>query len=679
MESPGRSAPPRFQSWVDDHPGSWSRLCTRLGLGAILAVLAAVVAFGLADLGVLAGLPTVSSAATDPNSVRTVASACPSPRPPVQTDVSQSSPTTLGVTVTAGSGTLQSITFGAAANAQIEVPGRPPSATGGFSVSYPAGTQSASFTVRKGPTSAATTVRMTVRDGCGDWPTFVGGGTEIWSPATATPTATTLPAATATATATNTATATATATTAATATNTSVPTGGGTILEGFEGAANTWQVVTDTAGSGTVQRSSAVTPAQGSFEARLATTSTNSRANVRLGFTDAAADHQWEERPGTWHWQRASVYVPAATVNALGTGQYLTIGRLWASGAGYGWLLRVKQNGELYVVGRRDFDNAAIEFKVYGQIPTDRWFDLELGLHSQAGPGVKRAFAFLIDGAFYGWYHQGRMQGETYDQAAIGIVETNSTSPLELYVDNWRPQTTASLPGGPDTRSVANVQESDYRLQSGQQWQIDWTTWANDLRLVATHGLYSASDRLQSGRNLDRLPDITSGWAEIEVGWPSGAPADKAPSDGTYFGPMVGFRKEINREQNLEVIPIGRGNGNVSLVFEIWDGNGPTILGEWPMPLASIGGGSHIPEPGDVIRARWDQLNATQIRVRASYYDASAAQWSANILDVTFNGSTASVVDFNDGFHLASSITIDTTAYSIRRYKVGVPATYPGP
>ena len=53
--------------------------------------------------------------------------------------------------------------------------------------------------------------------------------------------------------------------------------------------------------------------------------------------------------------------------------------------------------------------------------------------------------------------------------------------------------------------------------------------------------------------------------------------------------------------------------------------------------------------------------------------------WFDNRIDVTFNGSSASGVNFNDGHHQASSVTIDSTAYSIRRFKVGVPSTYPGP
>ena len=49
----------------------------------------------------------------------------------------------------------------------------------------------------------------------------------------------------------------------------------------------------------------------------------------------------------------------------------------------------------------------------------------------------------------------------------------------------------------------------------------------------------------------------------------------------------------------------------------------------------------------------------------------------ANILDSTLNLSSVSGVNFNDGYHRASSITADTPNYSIRRYKVGTLSTYP--
>ena len=451
-------------------------------------------------------------------------------------------------------------------------------------------------------------------------------------------------------------------------------------LESFENVESAWVVGRDTANGGVVDRSSSFAAA-GMYSAHAQTQGTSERASVYVSFFESAANHQWQERPGTWFWQRASLYLPSSTVAQLGPSEYLTLAGLWPTGGGAGWWLRIRQGGELYVFGYNG-DGAAREFRVYGVFPQDQWVELEVGLHSQNGPGVKRAFAFLIDGDFYGWYHQGRMTSETYNRAAMGILSTNSSDLLDVYIDEWRATTSAGLPGGPDHRSPANVQEQDYRLLSGVQWQIDWSTWGNDLRLAATHGLYSANSRLQSGRNLDRMPDLTSGWAEIEIGWPGGTPPT-APS--SYFGPMVGFRKEINREENLEVIPIGYGGGNVKLTLEAWvhlppNGDaGPIILADWQMPLASIGGGSRIPEPGDIIRARWEQINATQLNVRASYYDASASTWHTDIINYTFNDTSVGspAVNFTDGNHKASSITIDSTSYSIRRFKVGTLDTYP--
>ena len=455
-----------------------------------------------------------------------------------------------------------------------------------------------------------------------------------------------------------------------------------TVLEPFENPVANWLVSRDTSGTGNIQRSTALFAA-GVASAQLSTSGSGSAASIRVNFSDPASAHStWGERPGTYYWQLAHVYLPSSTVAQLGASEYVTIGGLWASGANYGWYLRVRQNGALYVIGQDHNSNQPKEFQVYGTFPQNRWVTLELGLHSQQGPGVKRAFAFVLDGNFFGWYHQGRLQGETYDRAAIGLLNTNSPDALTVYVDQWYSPSTSAFPSGPDNRPTANVQEKDYRTASGVQWQIDWSTWQNDLRLVPQYGLYSAATRLQSGYNLDRMPNLTSGWAEIEADWVNGATPNTAPT--SWFGPMVGFRKEINREENMEVIPVGAGGGNVNLVFELWRGGGNVVLAQWPMPLASIGGSSHIPEPGDIIRVRWEQMNATDLNVRASYYDASAAAWNNNIINHTFNASAIAggefgTVNYNDGNHTASSVTIDSNSYSIRRFKVGVLATYPGP
>jgi hypothetical protein len=449
-------------------------------------------------------------------------------------------------------------------------------------------------------------------------------------------------------------------------------TGASPAVETFEGPVSSWVVNADTAGGGTVEQTTA-RAAAGLASARVATVGAGDRAQVRVNFSDPAAAHTWAERPGTWFWQRTSVYVPSSAVAQLGTNHYVTLAGVWPSSPNtYGGFLRVRQGGALSVLGFRDWDNAPFEFPVYGTLPLDRWFQLELGLHSQAGPGVKRAFAFLIDGDFYGWYHQGRMKSETYDRAAVGVLNTNTSSPFELFVDDWGAPGTNALPTGPDNRSTAPVQEQDYRNRSGVQWQIDWTTWGNNLRLDPQFGLYSASDRLQSGRNIDRT-DVSNGWAEIEIDWPRGTP----PMQPTgYFGPMVGFRKEINREQNLEVIPIGGGGGQVDLVLQAWDGYGPVFLAQWPMPM-NASGTSAIPEPGDIIRARWQQVTPATLEIRASYFDASGSTWHTDVIDGVYTLSSINGINYFDGHHTASSVTIDSIYYSIRRYRLGTADTDP--
>lgn len=432
-------------------------------------------------------------------------------------------------------------------------------------------------------------------------------------------------------------------------------------------------------GSGGIAERSTVRAAHGSASARLVTTAANQTALLRTAFSDGANLHIWNERPGTWRWQRAALYIPAATRNAIGANGYVTLAGFWPSAGGnYGWWLRMRQNGQLYVYGY-DRDGVAREFQIYATLPVDRWVQVEIGLHSQNGPGVKRAFALVIDGAFYGWYHQGNMQTETYDRSAFGLLNSNVAGTLELFVDAWQAPGTGPFPTGPDLRSTATLQEQNYRSVSGEGWQIDWSTWGESLRLHPTYGLYTDGSRLQSGRNLDRMPALTSGWAEIEIDTPRGA---VPVLDGNWLFPMVGFRKEINREENLEVIPVHRGGGNVELVFEAWVPPGePVEMAKWQMPLASTGG-TRFPESGDIIRARWEQVG-TQIHVRASYFDASTATWYNDVINVQFEAgavqgpSRGTPVNFNDGFHLASSVTIDSPWYSIRRFKVGTLETWP--
>lgn len=491
---------------------------------------------------------------------------------------------------------------------------------------------------------------------------------------TATETPTPSETLTMTATATPTGTLTATETPTGTLTPTATPS---PPLEDFEGPIAQWLVQQQAAGGSIAP--STTHAASGALAARASTSSSGATAYLYTTYSDPASARTWGERPGVWRWQRARIYLPASTVAQLGANDALTLAGLWPSAQSgtHGWWLQVRRDGALYVRGY-DADGVQRVFNVYGAFPLDQWVDLEVGLHSQSGPGVKRAFAFLVNGSYYGWYHQGHLTTETYDRAAFGILATTTANPLQVYVDDWQAMTTAPLPGGPDSRPTTTVQEIDYTQRSGNRWQIDWSTWGNDLRMDAQEGLYSANIRLQSGMNLDRMPELTTGWAEIEIGWPQGTP-NKSPT--SYFGPMVGFRKEIAVEENLEIIPIGYGGGAVRLSLEAWLNGGPVIMAEWPMPLASIGG-THIPEPGDIIRARWDAAQpAGYLRVRASYYDASAGTWYNNIIDHTFNANAVTnngvTVNFNDGYHKASSITIDSPSYSIRRFKAGTTATVP--
>jgi hypothetical protein len=148
---------------------------------------------------------------------------------------------------------------------------------------------------------------------------------------------------------------------------------------------------------------------------------------------------------------------------------------------------------------------------------------------------------------------------------------------------------------------------------------------------------------------------------------------------------MIGFYKEVNREENLEIIPHADASGTFHLFFEAWlGGEGlPVVFAHWRIPNAAAAPGRNMPERGDIIRARWEIANATHLRVRASYYDASASVWFNDIINHTFDATNVSngeaQVNYFDGYHTAASITIDSPFYSIRRFKVGTLASSPTP
>jgi len=116
------------------------------------------------------------------------------PRPPVQVITRAGGGGRLQVTLASqsgSSGALQALRFGSATNAVIEVGGDAStpgtvSREGNFSLTLPPGTTRVDFFVRQVTSGAATTVPVVAVDGCGDWPTFVGGGPEAFVSSTGT-------------------------------------------------------------------------------------------------------------------------------------------------------------------------------------------------------------------------------------------------------------------------------------------------------------------------------------------------------------------------------------------------------------------------------------------------------------------------------------------------------------
>ena len=105
-----------------------------------------------------------------------------SPRPAVTVNAVNAGGGNLQVTISAG-GTqlsgprLQQLQIGAATNALIDIPlASLTNVTGNRNVSLPLETRTLTFTVRHGTSGQATTVPITVVDGCGILPTLVDGG-----------------------------------------------------------------------------------------------------------------------------------------------------------------------------------------------------------------------------------------------------------------------------------------------------------------------------------------------------------------------------------------------------------------------------------------------------------------------------------------------------------------------
>jgi len=103
-------------------------------------------------------------------------SATCSPRPTVSITSTPAAGGRLQVTISpSGNARLLSLQVGAAANALIDINGQT-NLTGNMTVTLPPETVSLTFFVRHATAGQATTVPLTVTDGCGTWPTLVGGG-----------------------------------------------------------------------------------------------------------------------------------------------------------------------------------------------------------------------------------------------------------------------------------------------------------------------------------------------------------------------------------------------------------------------------------------------------------------------------------------------------------------------
>ena len=413
---------------------------------------------------------------------------------------------------------------------------------------------------------------------------------------------------------------------------------------------------------------------EGNQSAHLLVQSSEDSAYLESSYSDQASAHIWEERPGSFRWQHAMIFLPTEMATSLGADEHITLAGFWPSSGGpYGWFLQIHANAELRVLGFTS-DGKPIEFPIYASAPLDRWVDLELGLHSQNGPGVKRAFAVIIGGSFYGWFHQGHMTDELYNRSGIGLIRNASAASHAIYIDCWKVPSLAPFPGGPDLRPQGDQFIKDFRSTNGENLQLDWSTWENNLVLDPVEGLYSEDFRVQAGVNLDRFPSLSEGWAEIEIGWPQGEPPGTPEG---YFGPMIAFRKEINREENLEIVPFGHGDGRVSWVLEAWVDGKPVPMTHWDAPPALIGN-SEVPEAGDILQIHWSLSGERRLLVSVNYFDQSEGKWYMEVIHSVVDMMQGKT-NFADGFHDAVSITINSPYYSIRTFQFGTLSTWRSP
>ncbi len=456
----------------------------------------------------------------------------------------------------------------------------------------------------------------------------------------------------------------------ATSTITNTPVAGA--YEPFENLLATWIVETDANGTGSAVTRSSTQNHAGTSSAAAFTTNSNSKAQVRDVIPSTWSSVQMDT--SSFIWQRAYVYVPSATANALTGSEYLDLGGIYVSGNLSGYYLRLKASGALYASGPGSSGQA--EFNLYSTFPLDQWVEVELGLWSRNSGDLDRAGCFIINGKFYGWFTNGA-SGTDYNRAAMGIVATNSADDLTVYVDDWYIYGTGTLPTGTDNRPTGTSFTLDYTRLAGENVGYHYTTWENGYTFDSNFG-FSPATRVQSSIETSRMPDLSDGWSQIVVDWAGGITPPWPPDlMGQFFGPMVGFRKSVELEENLEIVPVYRSStGSVDLVFESWT-LGPIEYAAWQLPMD--GSGHRIPGRGDIIRVKWQEVSATQLRVRVDYYDASAGTWTIDAIDHTRALNNVNGVNFLADTHRAVTNTIDSNDYTIKSQTIGTLLTFPNP
>jgi hypothetical protein len=443
-------------------------------------------------------------------------------------------------------------------------------------------------------------------------------------------------------------------------------------LESFEEPTG-WDVTSDTSGSGSVVERSNEQSYYGTYCAKCSTTNSGAKAQIRHSTWVSNWANVPVSNPGEHVWWKGYIYIPSATANAITGSEYIDLAGYYVSSTGAGFYLRLTEGAKLEMRGPGDSGQGGS--KLWASMPLDQWVEIEIGLWSQDTGDLNRAFAVVINGDYFGWFTRG-VGTQNYDRLAVGIIGTNSNDDLVVYVDEMNTTTTNVNPEGSDNRPTGNSALLDYRNQSGENVGYHYTTWeSNSPDMNATYGL-SATSRIQSGINHERMPSLANGWSMLVINWDNGSTPSWPPTgNGNFFAPMIGFHKSIELEENLEIVPIYRpGDGTVDLVYESWTIS-PVEYAEWQLPLD--GSGHRIPGQGDKIYVTWEEVSATNIHVVVDYYDASADTWYSSVIDDNRNLSNVSGVNFLDGDHLAVTNTIDSGQYSIISQEIGTLGTAP--